>query len=48
LLALDEPAVRQLLGRLKVPFNPTTAIFRPGHFVRGNLPANELGASHKH
>lgn len=48
LLALDEPAVRQLLGRLKVPFNPTTAIFRPGHFVRGNLPANELGPSHKH
>lgn len=48
LLAPDEPAVRQLLDRLKVAFNPTTAIFRPGRFVRGALPANELGSSHKH
>ena len=48
LLAPDEPAVRQLLDRLKVPFKPTTAIFRPGRFARGNLPANELGQSHKH
>lgn len=48
LLAPDEPAVRQLLDRLKVAFNPTTAIFRPGRFVRGTLPANELGSSHKH
>lgn len=48
LLALDEPAVRQLLERLKVPYRPTTAIFRPGRFARGNLPTQELGPSHKH
>jgi urease accessory protein len=48
LLAPDEPAVRQLLERLKVPFKPTTAIFRPGRFARGNLPTQELGPSHKH
>src|SRR6187402_1779925 len=45
LLAPDEPAVRQLLERLKVPFKPTTAIFRPGRFARGNIaqPVHELG-----
>jgi urease accessory protein len=48
LLAPDEPAVRQLLERLKVPFRPTTAIFRPGRFARGNLPTHELGPSHRH
>jgi urease accessory protein len=49
LLAADEPAVRQLLERLKVSFKTTTAIFRPGRFVRGNQTAsNELGPSHKH
>jgi urease accessory protein len=48
LLAPDEPAVRQLLERLKVPFQPTTAIFRPGRFARGNLPSHELGPSHQH
>jgi urease accessory protein len=48
LLAPDEPAVRQLLERLKVPFKPATAIFRPGRFVRGNLSTHELGSSHKH
>ncbi|MEO6568152.1 MAG: urease accessory protein UreE [Opitutaceae bacterium] len=50
LLAPDEPAVRQLLDRLKVPFTPTTAIFRPGRFARGNIaqPAHDLGPSHKH
>ena len=48
LLAPDEPAVRQLLDRLKVPFRATTAVFRPGHFVRGPQPAHELGPSHKH
>ena len=48
LLALDEPAVRQLLGRLKVPFKPVVAIFRPGRFARGNLPIQELGSSHRH
>ena len=48
LLAPDEPAVRQLLDRLKVPFTPTTAIFRPGRFARGVQPTHELGPSHKH
>jgi urease accessory protein len=48
LLALDEPAVRALLDRLRVPFCPTTAIFRPGRFARGNLSTHELGSSHKH
>jgi len=48
LLAPDQPAMRQLLERLKVPFKPTTAIFRPGRFVRGNLPTHELGFSHQH
>lgn len=48
LLAADEPAVRQLLERLKVPFNSTTAVFRPGRFARGNLSTHELGPSHKH
>lgn len=48
LLALDEPAVRQLFGRLNVPFKPTTAVFRPGRFARGNLSTHELGPSHKH
>ena len=48
LLALDEPAVRQLLDRLKVPYKQTTAIFRPGRFVRGVQPSHELGQSHQH
>jgi urease accessory protein len=48
LLAPDEPAVRQLLERLKVPFNQTSAIFRPGRFARGHLPTHELGPSHQH
>ncbi len=48
LLAPDEPAVRQLLDRLKVPFRATTAVFRPGRFVRGPQPVHELGPSHKH
>ena len=48
LLAPDEPAVRQLLERLKVPFTPTTAVFRPGRFARGNQPTHDLGPSHKH
>jgi urease accessory protein len=48
LLAPDEPAVRQLLDRLKVPFTATTAVFRPGRFVRGPQPLHELGSSHKH
>ncbi len=48
LLAPDEPAVRQLLDRLQVPFKSTTAIFRPGRFARGAQPTHELGPSHKH
>jgi urease accessory protein len=48
LLAPDEPAVRQLLARLNVPFTATTAIFRPGRFARGQQPTHELGPSHKH
>ena len=48
LLAPDEPAVRQLLERLKVPYKETTAIFRPGRFVRGTQLSHELGQSHKH
>jgi urease accessory protein len=48
LLALDEPAVRQVLDRLKVPYKQTTAIFRPGRFVRGVQSSHELGQSHKH
>lgn len=48
LLAPDEPAVRQLLDRLKVPFRKTTAIFRPGRFARGAQSSHELGASHQH
>jgi len=48
LLAPDEPAVRQLLDRLKVPFRPTTAIFRPGRFARGAQSGHELGPSHRH
>jgi urease accessory protein len=49
LLAADEPAVRQLLDRLKVPFAQTTAVFRPGRFARGKQSfADELGPSHKH
>jgi urease accessory protein len=48
LLAPDEPAVRQLLERLKVPFKPTTAIFRPGRFARGDQSSHELGPSHRH
>jgi urease accessory protein len=48
LLALDEPAVRQLLERLQVPYQQTTAIFRPGRFARGETITHELGSSHKH
>ena len=51
LLALDEPAVRQLLARLKVEYTVTTAVFRPGRFARGNpaiTSTHELGPSHQH
>jgi urease accessory protein len=48
LIAADEPAVRQLLERLKVPYHATHALFRPGRFARGGLPIHELGPSHQH
>ena len=48
LLAPDEPAVRQLLDRLTVPYRSTNAIFRPGRFARGVQPNHELGPSHRH
>lgn len=48
LLAADEPAVRQLLERLKVPYTTSEAIFRPGRFARGEQATHELGPSHKH
>lgn len=49
LLAPDEPAVRQVLTRLDVPFRATRAVFRPGRFVRGETkPEHELGPSHRH
>jgi len=48
LIAADEPAIRQLLDRLKVPYRQTTAIFRPGRFARGVLPTHDLGPSHRH
>ena len=48
LLAPDDPALRQLFDRLKIPFQPTTAIFRPGRFARGDQSTHELGASHRH
>jgi len=48
LIAADEPAIRQLLERLKVPYRTTTAIFRPGRFSRGAQPTHDLGPGHKH
>ncbi len=48
LLAPDEPALRQLLARLTVPYRVTTGVFRPGRFSRGDHAAHELGQSHKH
>jgi len=48
LLAPDDPAVRQLLDRLQVPYRPITAVFRPGRFARGQQPAHEVGPSHQH
>jgi urease accessory protein len=48
LVGADEPALRQLLERLRVPYRATTAVFRPGRFVRGNQAADDLGPSHRH
>ncbi len=38
LLAPDEPAVRQLLERLRIPYRTGNAVFRPGRFSRGGAP----------
>ena len=48
LVAADEPALRQLLARLQVPFAAETAVFRPGRFSRGLQPSHELGPGHRH
>jgi urease accessory protein len=48
LIAADEPAIRQLLERLKLPYRATTAIFRPGRFSRGAQTSHDLGPGHKH
>lgn len=49
LLAQDEPAARQLLDRLGVPYTATRAVFRPGRFSRGaSAVVQELGSSHRH
>lgn len=48
LLTPDEPAARQLLGRLRVEFSATTAVFRPGRFKRSASALNDLGPSHRH
>ena len=48
----DDPATRQLLDRLGVSFAATSAVFRPGRFVRGGVATavspQELGSSHRH
>ncbi|WP_043583019.1 urease accessory protein UreE [Geminisphaera colitermitum] len=54
LLTPDDPATRQLLERINVPFRATRAVFRPGRFVRGGAGGGaasfvqELGTGHKH
>ncbi len=50
LLTPDEPAARQLLARIQIPYKPTMAVFRAGRFARGTPSAipHELGPSHKH
>jgi urease accessory protein len=48
LIAADEPAIRNLLDRLKVPYRTSTAVFRPGRFSRGAQPSHDLGPSHQH
>jgi urease accessory protein len=52
LLAPDDPAMRQLLERLEIPFTATATVFRPGRFARGTstaeAPSHELGPSHRH
>lgn len=48
LLAADEPAIRQLLDRLKVPYRAGRAVFRPGRFSRGTQSSHEIGPGHRH
>ena len=50
LLTPDDPAARQLFDRIKIAYTPTTAVFRPGRFARGEAvaAAQDLGPSHKH
>jgi urease accessory protein len=48
LLVPDDPAVRALLDRLRVPYRPGPAVFRPGRFARGLQPPHDLGSSHRH
>lgn len=53
LLTPDEPAARQLLERISIPFTPTTAVFRPGRFARRRSEVSadsisEYGSSHRH
>ncbi|MFZ9746380.1 MAG: urease accessory protein UreE [Opitutaceae bacterium] len=47
LLAPDEPAVRQLLERLRVPYRAGVAVFRPGRFSRGGIPPATAAAPAK-
>lgn len=47
LLAPDEPAVRQLLERLRVPYRTGVAVFRPGRFSRGGSPPGIASAAGK-
>ncbi len=48
LLAPDDTAVRQLLDRLRIRYEPALAIFQPGRFSRGADTSAEVGPSHRH
>lgn len=48
MLAADEPALRQLLDRLQVPYTRTQAIFRPGRFARRDTVVQDVGPGHQH
>lgn len=51
MLTPDDPAARQLLGRLGITFRAVEAVFRPGRFSRGEKTAQasqDLGPSHQH
>ena len=51
LLTPDETAARQLLDRLGISYCSIEAVFRPGHFSRGDKTKSttqDLGASHRH